>query len=125
VKDGPRKGLIYFSDDGDLVALRYDNWKIVFAEQRVQGTLQIWAEPFVFLRVPKIFNLRTDPFERADVTSNTYWDWLIDRAYLIYAAQFIVHEFLQTFLAFPPRMKAATFGVDQALAKMEQALQVN
>jgi arylsulfatase len=122
---GPRKGIIYFSDDGDLVALRYDNWKIVFAEQRAQGTLQVWAEPFVFLRVPKIFNLRTDPFERADITSNTYYDWLIDRAYLIYAAQFIVHEFLQTFMAFPPRMKAATFGVDQALAKMEQALQIN
>ena len=107
------------------MALRYDNWKIVFAEQRVQGTLQVWAEPFVFLRVPKIFNLRTDPFERADTTSNTYWDWLIDRAYLIYAAQFLVREFLQTFMEYPPRMKPATFGVDQALEKMEQALQIN
>jgi arylsulfatase len=122
---GPRKGIIYFSDDGDLVALRYDNWKIVFAEQRAQGTIQVWAEPFVFLRVPKIFNLRTDPFERADITSNTYWDWLIDRAYLVYAAQFIVREFLQTFMEFPPRMKPATFGIDQALAKMEQALQID
>jgi arylsulfatase A-like enzyme len=125
VDKGPRQGIIYFSDDGDLVALRYDNWKIVFAEQRVQGTLQVWAEPFVFLRVPKIFNLRTDPFERADTTSNTYWDWLIDRAYLIYAAQFLVREFLQTFMEYPPRMKPATFGVDQALEKMEQALQIN
>ncbi len=71
-KKGPRQGVIYFSDDGDLVGLRYDNWKFVFAEQRVQGTVQIWAEPFVFLRVPKMFNLRTDPFERADITSNTY-----------------------------------------------------
>ena len=122
---GPRQGIIYFSDDGDLVALRYDNWKIVFAEQRVQGTIQIWAEPFVFLRVPKVFNLRTDPFERADITSNTYWDWLLDRAYLIYAAQFLVREFLQTFMEYPPRMKPATFGVDQALEKMEQALQIN
>ena len=85
---GPRQGIIYFSDDGDLVGLRYDNWKFVFAEQRVQGTVQIWAEPFVFLRVPKIFNLRTDPFERADITSNTYWDWMIDRVYLTYAAQY-------------------------------------
>ena len=122
---GPRPGLIYFSDDGDLVALRYDNWKLVFAEQRVQGTVMVWAEPFVFLRVPKIFNLRTDPYERADVTSNTYWDWLIDRAYLTYAAQFLVRQFLETFQEFPPRMKAASFGIDQALAKMEQALNID
>jgi arylsulfatase A-like enzyme len=122
---GPRPGLIYFSDDGDLVALRYDNWKLVFAEQRMQGTVQLWAEPFVFLRVPKIFNLRTDPYERADVTSNTYWDWMIDRAYLTYAAQFLVRQFLETFQEFPPRMKAASFGIDQVLAKMEQALNID
>ena len=118
---GPRQGFIYFSDDGDLVALRYDNWKFVFAEQRVQGTVQIWAEPFVFLRVPKTFNLRTDPFERADITSNTYWDWLIDRVYLTYAAQFLVRQFLETFQAFPPRMKPASFSIDQIMEKMEQS----
>jgi arylsulfatase A-like enzyme len=118
---GPRQGIIYFSDDGDLVGLRYDNWKFVFAEQRVQGTVMIWAEPFVFLRVPKIFNLRTDPFERADITSNTYWDWMIDRVYLTYAAQFIVREFLETFLEFPPRMKPASFSIDEVLKKMEQS----
>ena len=72
---GPREGFFYFSDDGDLTALRYDNWKLVFKEQRMAGTCQIWAEPFVTLRMPKMFNLRTDPFERADITSNTYWDW--------------------------------------------------
>jgi arylsulfatase len=118
---GPRPGIIYFSDDGDLVGLRYDNWKFVFAEQRVPGTVMIWAEPFVFLRVPKVFNLRTDPFERADITSNTYWDWLIDRVYLTYAAQFIVREFLNTFKEFPPRMKPASFSIDQVLEKMEQS----
>jgi arylsulfatase len=118
---GPRQGIIYFSDDGDLVGLRYDNWKFVFAEQRVQGTVQIWAEPFVFLRVPKVFNLRTDPFERADITSNTYWDWLIDRVYLTYAAQFLVRQFLETFTEFPPRMKPASFSIDQVLEKMEQS----
>jgi arylsulfatase A-like enzyme len=118
---GPRQGIIYFSDDGDLVGLRYDNWKFVFAEQRVQGTVQIWAEPFVFLRVPKIFNLRTDPFERADITSNTYFDWMIDRVYLTYAAQYIVREFLATFQEFPPRMKPASFSVDQVMEKMEQS----
>ncbi len=118
---GPRPGLIYFSDDGDLVGLRYDNWKFVFAEQRVQGTVMIWAEPFVFLRVPKIFNLRTDPFERADITSNTYWDWMIDRVYLTYAAQFLVRQFLETFKEFPPRMKSASFTVDDIMKKMEQS----
>ena len=71
VDKSPRKGMVYFSDDGDVLALRFDNWKVVFMEQRLQGTMQIWAEPFVSLRVPKLYNLRMDPFERADVTSNT------------------------------------------------------
>ena len=88
----------------------------------MQGTVQIWAEPFVFLRFPKMFNLRTDPFERADITSNTYWDWVIDRVYLVYAGQSIVAKFLATFKEFPPRMKAASFSIDQVMAKMEEAL---
>jgi len=120
---GPRVEFFYFSDDGDLVATRYDNWKLVFAEQRVPGTLQVWAEPFVMLRVPLLFNLRTDPFERANTTSNTYYDWMLDRVYLIIPSQKIVGEFLQTFFQFPPRMKAASFTVDQVLEKMEAALQ--
>ncbi len=110
------------ADDGDLVALRFDNWKIVFMEQRVQGTLRIWAEPFVPLRVPKLYNLRTDPFERADVTSNTYYDWILDHVYLVsYAATFVVTQFLETFKEFPPRQKAASFTIDQALEKMNEA----
>ena len=117
----PRKGFIYFSDDGDLVALRFDNWKLVFMEQRMPGTLALWAEPFTTLRVPKLFNLRTDPFERADTTSNTYWDWFMSRAYMILAAQAIVGEFLATFKEFPPRQKAASFTIDQALEKMADA----
>jgi arylsulfatase A-like enzyme len=116
----PRPGFIYFSDDGDLTALRYDNWKIVFMEQRATGTLRIWAEPFVPLRVPKIFNLRTDPFERADTTSNTYYDWLLDHAFMLVPAQTIVSQFLGTFEEFPPRQKAASFTVDQALQKLEE-----
>ena len=88
--ESPRKGFIYFSDDGDLVALRFDNWKMVFMEQRRPGTLELWAEPFTALRVPKLFNLRTDPFERADMTSNTYWDWYMSKAYMIMAAQSLV-----------------------------------
>ena len=118
---GPRPGFVYFSDDGDMVAVRFDNWKVVFAEQRVQGTAQIWAEPFVFLRFPKLFNLRTDPFERADITSNTYFDWMIDRIYLSYGANFIVQKFLSTFNEFPPRMKPASFTIDQVLSRMEEA----
>ena len=118
----PRPGFVYFSDDGDLLALRYDNWKIVFMEQRATGTLQIWAEPFVSLRVPKMFNLRTDPFERADVTANGYWDWLLDHAYLCLAAQTLVAEFLATFQEFPPRQKAASFTIDQVLEKLQAAI---
>ena len=92
-------------------------------EQRVAGTLQIWAEPFVSLRVPKMFNLRTDPFERADVTSNTYYDWMLDRVFLIIPSQKVVGEFLQTFMKYPPRQKAASFTIDQVMAKMEAAMQ--
>jgi arylsulfatase A-like enzyme len=90
---GPRESFIYVNDDQQMTALRYDNWKLVFMEQRVPGTLRIWAEPFVTLRVPKIFNLRTDPYERADITSNTYYDWSMDRAYLVVPSQAYVAEF--------------------------------
>lgn len=121
-KKAPREGFIYFDDDGDLVALRYDNWKMVFREQRMVGTLGVWAEPLVTLRVPKLFNLRTDPFERADTTSNTYWDWYLHKAYMIMAAQGIVGRFLQTFDEFPPRQRAASFTIDQAMEKMERAI---
>jgi arylsulfatase len=122
VDRSPRQGFIYFSDDGDVLGLRFDNWKAVFMEQRAQGTLRIWAEPFVALRVPKLFNLRTDPFERADVTSNTYYDWFIDNDYMALAATFVIKQFLDTLVEFPPRQKAASFTIDQALAKLETAL---
>ncbi len=120
---GPRQIFFYFSDDGDLLALRFDNWKAVFMEQRCPGTLQVWAEPFVTLRLPKLFNLRTDPYERADSTSNTYYDWTLDRAYLILAATTLVSQFLATFKDFPPRQKAASFTIDQALEKMNATLE--
>jgi arylsulfatase A-like enzyme len=118
----PRQGFFYFSDDGDLVALRFDNWKAVFMEQRVPGTMQIWAEPFVPLRLPKLYNLRTDPFERADITSNTYYDWFVDRAYLVLAATSVVGEFLATFKDFPPRQTAPSFTIDQAMEKLEAGI---
>jgi len=117
----PRQGFIYFDDDGDLVALRFDNWKVVFMEQRAPGTLRVWAEPFVPLRVPKLYNLRTDPFERADITSNTYYDWFLYHGYIILAAQGIVTNFLATFKEFPPRQRAASFTIDQAMERMAEA----
>jgi arylsulfatase len=88
-------------------------------EQREAGTLRVWSEPFVPLRLPKLFNLRTDPYERADITSNTYYQWLLENGYLVMAASQIVGEFLKTFKDFPPRQKAASFTIDQAMEKME------
>ena len=120
VTEGPRKEFFYFSDDGDLLGLRYDNWKLVFAQQRVEGTMQIWAEPFVKTRVPYIYNLRTDPYEHANVTSNTYWDWIFDHAYLLVPAQAYVGKFLGTFKEYPPRQKAASFTVDEVLQMLQQ-----
>jgi arylsulfatase len=119
-KQGPRREIFYFSDDGDLTAMRYNDWKMIFMEQRVQGTLQVWAEPFIPLRVPLIFNLRRDPYERAQITSNTYYDWLIDRAYLLVPAQDYVGQFLMTFRDYPPRQKAASFSLDQVMEKLRK-----
>jgi arylsulfatase len=122
-KTSPRVEYFYFSDDGDLTGLRYDNWKLVFKEQRATGTLRVWSEPFTDLRVPKIFNLRTDPYERADVTSNTYYDWLLDHAFMLVPAQAEVGRFLETFRDFPPRQKAASFGIDRVMEQLSTAQQ--
>jgi arylsulfatase len=119
-KKAPRNEFFYFSDDGDLTGLRYDNWKFVFAEQRATGTLRVWAEPLVKLRVPKIFNLRMDPYERADITSNTYYDYVLSHAYLLLPAQAGVAKFLESFKKFPPRQEAASFTVDQVLKTMKK-----
>ncbi|UCC82584.1 MAG: arylsulfatase [Gemmatimonadota bacterium] len=113
-----RHEIFYFSDDGDLTALRYDDWKLIFMEQKSPGTFRVWMEPFVPLRVPLIFNLRRDPYERATVTSNTYFDWLLDRAFLLVPAQAFVGRFLATFKEYPPRMKPASFSLDQVMEKM-------
>lgn len=120
-----RKEFIYFNDDGDLVALRYGNWKIVFEEQRAQGTMRIWAEPFTKLRVPKLFNLRSDPFERADITSNTYYDWFMsDGAGVFIAAPPVVAAFLATFKDYPPSQRPSSFSIDQLVEKMQRAFDV-
>ncbi|MFD7307492.1 arylsulfatase [Promicromonospora sp. NPDC059942] len=114
-----REHFFYVSDDGDLTALRFDNWKMVFLEQRAAGTLDIWLEPYVQLRAPKIFNLRTDPFERADITSNTYFDWMLDHIYLAVPAQAYVARMVATLAEFPARQEPASFSVDQVLAKLK------
>ena len=119
-KVSPRKEFIYFNDDSDLVGLRYDNWKIVFMEQQAKGTMAIWATPFVTLRVPKLFNLRTDPYERADITSNTYYDWLLNHAFVFVPAQTIVGEFIGTFKDFPPSQKAGSFSLGDVLEKISE-----
>ena len=118
-EESPRKEIFYFSDDGDLTALRYDDWKMIFMEQKAQGTFRVWMEPFVPLRVPLIENLRRDPYERATITSNTYYDWLLDRAFLLVPAQAYVANFLATFKDYPPRQKAASFSLDQVMEKMQ------
>ena len=122
VAQSPRQHFFYVSDDGDLTAVRVDNWKLVFLEQRAPGTLQVWAEPFTPLRVPKMFNLRTDPYERADTTSNTYYDWVLDHAWLCVPMQSYVAEMLQTFAEFPPRQKPASFSLDQVLEKLRAGI---
>ena len=102
--------------------MRFDNWKFVFMEQRVPGTMQIWAEPLIPLRLPKIFNLRTDPFERADITSNTYWDWLIAHAWLLVPAQTYAARMVQTLQEFPPRQAPASFSIDQVVQKLQAGI---
>jgi arylsulfatase A-like enzyme len=119
-KESPRKFFMYLSDDGDVLGLRYDNWKMAFMEQRCHGTLQVWAEPFTRLRIPKIFNLRTDPYERADQTSNTYWEWYIHHVYLLYGAQAAGAKWAATFKDFPPVQKPNTFTLDDALRMMHE-----
>ena len=114
-EESPRKEIFYFSDTGDLTALRYADWKLVFMEQPSDAGLRAWIDPWMPLRVPLIFNLRRDPFERAIETSNTYYDWMIDRVFLLVPAQQYVASFLRTFQEYPPRQKPASFSIDQVM----------
>ncbi len=90
----------------------------MFLEQRAAGTLLVWQEPYTELRFPKLFNLRTDPFERADITSNTYWDWVIDRIFLFVPAQAYVARMLQSLIEFPTRQESASFTINQVMKKL-------
>ncbi|MBW8373217.1 arylsulfatase [Stenotrophomonas sp.] len=120
-KESPRKLFVYFSDDGDVMAIRYDNWKVSFMEQRCKGTLQVWSEPLIRLRLPKVYNLRTDPYEFADITSNSYYDWFLHHDYILFGAYAIADKFAATFKDFPRVQKPNTFTIDDALAKLSEA----
>jgi arylsulfatase len=116
----PRHEFFYWSDDGSLVGLRYDQWKIVFAEQREEG-FNVWQEPFVTLRLPKIFNLRADPFEKADHVGMDYSHWRADRLFLLVPAQEYVAKFLGSFKDFPPSQKVGSFSLDKVLETLANA----
>ena len=117
-EESPRHEVFYFSDDGDLTALRFDDWKAIFLEHRYPQTLRAWAEPWTELRIPLLFNLRRDPYERATITSNTYWDWYLDHAFLLLPAADYTANFLATFEKFPPRQKPGSFTIGDAKDKI-------
>jgi arylsulfatase A-like enzyme len=121
-KDAPRHEFFYFNDDGVLVAMRQDDWKVVFCEQRAPGGFEVWSNPFTCLRVPKVFNLRMDPYERADIVSDQYYDWTMKNAYLAAYAVSKVAPFLATFKQYPPSQHPASFSIDQMTAALMNSL---
>jgi len=121
VKESPREAFFYVSDDGGVMALRHGDWKLVFEEQ-VALSSEVWAQPFVKLRLPHIFSLRRDPFERANFNSNVYWDWLINHIPLLYGAQAIVAAQIENYVKYPPRQKAASFNLDSVLEQLAPAI---
>ena len=118
--ESPRQEIFYFTDDGDLAALRFENWKITFLEQKAWSTFRAWMEPLTPLRVPLITNLRRDPYERGYRTSNTYYDWMLDRAFMLVPAQAYVGQFLESFREYPPRQEAASFSLDKVMETLSQ-----
>jgi arylsulfatase len=117
---GPREELFYFSDDGELMALRYNDWKVTFMHQPSQGTLETWSKPMETTRIPWLYNLRRDPYEFATTTSNTYWDWYLDHVYLLLPAAEYVGQFIATFKEYPPRMKAASFNLGDTMKALSE-----
>jgi arylsulfatase len=120
VAESPRSQFFYISDDGDVIAIRIGDYKAVLMEQRATR-LMAWLEPFVKLRGPKIFNLRQDPFERADDSSNTYWDWVLDHMWVLYQMQAVVAAQIPNFVKYPPRQKPAAFNLDAVMRQLEEA----
>ena len=116
----PAKAFIYFNDDGQLVAIRFNNWKLVFSEQKTPGTLDVWGEPFTARRLPLFFNLRMDPYERAQITSNSYFAWTMHKVYFAYGAQAIAGAFVETLKEYPPHQKPQSFNLDQIMDQLKQ-----
>jgi arylsulfatase A-like enzyme len=120
---GARNEFFYFNDDGLLVATRVDYWKFVWCEQRAPGNLVIWANPFTCLRVPKLYHLRMDPYERADITSDQYYDWFVKNAYLMAYGVMKSAAFLETFVEYPPSQPPASFSVDQVMESVKKRIE--
>jgi arylsulfatase len=121
VKDSPRNSFFYFSDDGDIMAVRTGDWKLVFAEQRAFST-SVWVEPFTKLRLPHIFSMRRDPFERASFNSNVYFDWMINHVPQLYLVQGLVQDQIAEFIKYPPRQKPASFNLDAVMRQLGGAI---
>ena len=117
---GKRREFFYWTDDGQLAALRYKDWKLMFLEQRAIG-LNVWQDPLVPLRLPKLMNLRSDPFERAEYDSENYGDWRLRRAFLLVPAQDLVGQHLKTYAEFQPRQKPGSFNLDEVMKKLTEA----
>jgi arylsulfatase len=118
----PRKEFYYFNDDGMLVAVRYQNFKVVFCEQRIPGGLEVWSNPFTCLRVPKVYNLRMDPYERADVVSDQYYDWLTQNAYIVQYTLYRVQPFLASLKEYPPSQRVGSFSIDQMMDALQRSI---
>ncbi len=120
MKESPRDHFFYVSDDGGVMAIRHGDYKMAFQLQEANST-NVWAEPFVKLRLPHIYNLRRDPFERADFNSNVYWDWCINHVPMLYLAQALVASQIENYIKYPPRQKAASFNLDTVMASLGPA----
>lgn len=118
-----RNEFYYFNDDGELVAMRYNDWKVVYCEQRAPGGFAVWSEPFTCLRAPKLFNLRMDPFERADIVSDQYYDWLTKNDYLFFQVTQKAAKFLQIFVDYPPSQRPASFSIDQIQSDVDKKIE--
>ena len=114
----PRETMIYVNDDAEIVAVRFRDWKAVYKENRAEA-FEVWREPFVDLRVPLLFNLRRDPFEKAQHNSNTYNDWFLDHVYLINAGVKVAQDFLMTLVDYPPSHSPGSFNLDNMMKSIE------